>query len=65
MIYKYGKQHTIEQFKNKDVVTLTIPCEDRASTNNLQVSALIIAVFHENQFQLPTEHDILEKHYPT
>ena len=35
MIHKYSKQHTIEQFKNGDVVTLKNPCEDQASTNNL------------------------------
>jgi len=62
---KHRKQHIIEQFVPDDLVTLKIPREDRAATDNLRIFCRVIAELRPNRYQLLTKHGILQNCYPT
>ena len=61
---KPAKQHTIEVFLPGDLVSLKIPREDRAATNNLRVFCRVVKQSRLNRYQLLTRHGLLTNHYP-
>ncbi|KAI9881784.1 MAG: hypothetical protein M1823_006505, partial [Watsoniomyces obsoletus] len=65
MVKRYGQQHTIEKFKEGDLVTVSIPREDRSATDNRRLPCFILAVPHHDRFQLQIEYGVLRTHYPT
>ncbi|KAI9789610.1 MAG: hypothetical protein M1816_005919 [Peltula sp. TS41687] len=64
MTVKYGRQHTIEQFQEGDVVTLKIPKEDRTAADNRRIPCIVVKVLHPDRHQFQTEYGILKTHYP-
>ncbi|KAF8533568.1 hypothetical protein BDD12DRAFT_810070 [Trichophaea hybrida] len=60
---KHAKQHTIEVFLPGDLVSLKIPREDRAATNNLRVFCRVVKQSRPNRYQLLTSHGLLTNHY--
>jgi len=65
MVKKHSKRHSPEIFQPGDFVTLKIPREDRASTDNLRIYCQVIKEPHPNRYQLQCKHGILAAHYPT
>jgi hypothetical protein len=64
MVEKLNKRFTPERFQSGEFVTLKIPREDRASTDNLRIYCKVIKEPHPNQYQLQSKHGILTIHYP-
>ncbi|KAF8541709.1 hypothetical protein BDD12DRAFT_803477 [Trichophaea hybrida] len=60
---KHAKQHTIEVFLPSDLVSLKIPREDRAATDNLRVFCHVVKQSRPNRYQLLTSHGLLTNHY--
>jgi len=65
MVKKHSKRHSPEIFQPGDFVTLKIPREDRASTDNLRIYCQVIKEPHPNRYQLQCKQGILAAHYPT
>lgn len=47
------------------IVTLRIPKEDRAATDNHRVVVMIKSILHEGRHQIQTRFGILDRLYPT
>jgi len=65
MVQKYLMRYSPERFQPGDFVTLKIPQEDRASTDNLRIYCRVVKESHPNRHQLQTKYGILATHYPT
>jgi hypothetical protein len=64
MVQKFNKRFTPERFQSGEFVTLKIPREDRASTDNFRIYCKVIEEPHPNQYQLQCKHGILTTQYP-
>lgn len=52
-------------YQENDIVTLRIPKEDRAATDNHRVVVMIKSIPHEGRHQIQTRFGILDRLYPT
>lgn len=52
-------------FQENDIVTLRIPKEDRAATDNHRVVVIIKSIPHEDQHQIQKRFGILDRLYST
>ena len=62
---KYARNHKVVVFQENDIVTLRIPKEDRAATDNHRVVVMIKSIPHEGRHQIQTTFGILDRLYPT
>ncbi len=62
---KYSRNHNVVTFEIDQVVTLRIPREDRATTDNHWVLCIIKEIPHEGRYRIPTKFGILDRLYPT
>lgn len=65
MVLRYGQQHAIERFQQRDLVTVKIPREDRAATDNRCLSCLVLANPYADRYQLQSCYGVLKSHFPT
>ena len=62
---KYAQNHKVVVFQENDIVTLRIPKEDRAATDNHRVVVMIQSIPHKGRHQIQTRFGILDRLYPT
>lgn len=62
---KYARNHKVVVFQENDIVTLRIPKEDRAATDNHRVVVMLKSILHEGRHQIQTRFGILDRLYPT
>ena len=62
---KYSRNHNVVTFEIDQVVTLRIPKEDRATTDNHRVLCMIKEIPHEGRHRIQTKFGILDCLYPT
>lgn len=65
MSEKYKKKFTIEVFEVGEYVTLKIPREDRASTDDFRVLCRVLEHSHENNYILQSSFGTLDRQQPT
>lgn len=65
MKQKYSRNHRVIIFQPEDIVTLRIPKEDRAATDNHQVVVMIKRIPHEGRHEIQTRFGVLDRLYPT
>lgn len=65
MKQKYARNQKLITFEPDDIVTLRIPKEDRAATDNHRVVVMVKSIPHEGRHQLQTKFGILDRLYPT
>lgn len=65
MIVKYNNQQSgpIVSFTVGDYVTIFIPKQDRASTDDRRIPARIIGKKHGNRYELQTQYGVLTNYY--
>ena len=62
---KYSRNHKVVTFEIDQVVTLRIPKEDRATTDNHCLLCMIKEIPHEGRHKIQTKFGILDRLYPT
>ena len=62
---RYNKRHNVEIFEVEDIISVGIPREDRAKTDNKRLYCRIIAKPHPDRHQLLSQYGILIGLYPT
>ncbi len=65
MKQNYSRNHKIITFQPDDIVTLRIPKEDQAATDNYKLVVMIKSIPHEERHQIQTKFGILDRLYPT
>lgn len=67
MVEKYNKRqgHDPIRFSIGDYITVFIPRQDRASTDDRRLPARILSIPHRDRYQLQTTYGILKNHYGT
>ncbi|KAI9651544.1 MAG: hypothetical protein M1829_002694 [Trizodia sp. TS-e1964] len=60
MTLNYSKNHTVRVFKEGDIITLQVPCKDRAATDSKRITGLIIKIPHPGKHQIQTKYGILK-----
>ena len=65
MATRYNKRHNVEIFEVRDIISVGIPREDRAKTDNKRLYCRIIAKPHPDRHQLLSQYGILIGLYPT
>lgn len=65
MKQKYSRNHKVVIFQPEDIVTLRIPKEDRAATDNHRVVVMIKSIPHEGRHEIQTRFGVLDRFYPT
>lgn len=62
---KYVRNHKVVVFQKNNIVTLRIPKEDHAATDNYWVVVMVKSIPHEGRHQIQTRLNILDHLYPT
>ena len=62
---KYSRNHNVVTFEIDQVVTLRIPKEDRATTDNHRVLCMIKEILYEGRHRIQIKFDILDCLYST
>ena len=62
---KYSRHYNIITFQPGEIVTLCIPKEDRASTDNYWLICMVKDISHDWPHLLQTQFGILDQLYPT
>jgi len=65
MAQRYNKRHAVHIFDVGDMVSVGIPREDRAKTDNKRLYAKVIAKPQPERHQLLTKYGVLVNLYPT
>ena len=62
---KYSRNHNVVTFQPGEIITLRIPKEDRASTDNHRLICMIKSIPHDGRHLLQTRFGVLDRLYPT
>ncbi len=62
---KYSRNHNVVTFQPGEIVTLRIPKEDRASTDNHRLICMVKDIPHDERHLLQTQFGVLDRLYPT
>ncbi len=62
---KYPQNHNVVTFQPGEIVTLHIPNENRASTDNHKLICMVKDILHDGRHLLQTQFGVLDRLYPT
>ncbi|KAF5137881.1 hypothetical protein E5D57_001660 [Metarhizium anisopliae] len=65
MMQKHSKQHTIQHFNIGDIVSIKVPREDRASTDNRRLFGRILEEPYAHRYRILTTSGVIKRLIPT